>query len=61
MLLLLIVKFVYYQIIYIINDKNLFKIIYKYNLILKLYLKNKIIEEIIFIVKERVKEVNLIK
>ena len=61
MLLLLIVKFVYYQIIYIINDYNLFKIIYKYNLILKLYLKNKIIEEIIFIVKERVKEVNLIK
>ena len=46
---------------YIIINYNLFKIINKYNLILKLYLENKIVKEKIFIIKERIKEINLIK
>ena len=40
---------------------NLFKIIYKYNLKLKLRLENKIIKKKIFIIKERIKEINLIR
>ena len=40
---------------------NLFKTIYKYNLKLKLRFKNKIIKEKIFVVKERIKEIDLIK
>ena len=46
---------------YIIIKYNLFKIIYKYNLKLKLRLKNKIIKKEIFIIKEWIKEINLIK
>ena len=34
---------------------------YKYDLKLKLRLENEIIEEKIFVVKERVKEINLIR
>ena len=40
---------------------SLFKVIYKYNLELKLRLKNEIVKEEIFVAKERVKEINLIK
>ena len=40
---------------------NLFKIIYKYNSILKSRLENKIIEEKLFIRKKWVKEINLIR
>ena len=43
---------------YVIINYNLFKAIYKYNSILKLRLENKIIEEEIFVVKERIKEIN---
>ena len=46
---------------HIIINCNSFIIIYIYNFILKLYLENKIIKEKIFVVKERVKEINLIK
>ena len=46
---------------YIIINYNLFKIIYKYDLKLKLRLKNKIIIKKIFVIKERIKEINLIK
>ena len=46
---------------HIIINYSLFKIIYEYNLILKLYLKNKIIKKKIFVIKERVKEINLIR
>ena len=46
---------------HIIIKYSLFKIIYKYNLKLKLYLKNKIIKKKIFIIKKRIKEINLIK
>ena len=34
---------------------------YEYNSILKLRLKNKIVEEEILVIKERVKEINLIR
>ena len=40
---------------------SLFKVIYKYNLELKLRFKDKIIKEEIFVIKERVKEINLIR
>ena len=46
---------------YIIINYNLFKAIYEYNSILKLRLKNEIVEEEILVIKERVKEINLIK
>ena len=46
---------------YIIIEYSSFKTIYKYNLKLKLRLENKIIKEKIFVIKERVKEINLIK
>ena len=61
MLLLSILKVVYRKIIYIIINYNLFKAIYEYNLILKLYLENKTIKEKIFVIKKRVKEINLVK
>ena len=40
---------------------SLFKVIYKYDLELKLRLEDEIIKEEIFVVKERVKEINLIR
>ena len=46
---------------YIIIEHSSFKIIYEYDLRLKLSLKNKIIKEKIFVVKERIKEINLIR
>ena len=46
---------------YITIEYNSFKIIYEYDFKLKLYLENKIIKKEIFIIKERVKEINLIK
>ena len=46
---------------HIIISYNSFKIIYEYNLILKLRLENKIAKEEIFVIKERVKEINLIR
>ena len=46
---------------YTIIEYSLFKIIYEYNLKLKLRLENKIAKEEIFVVKERVKEINLIR
>ena len=61
MLLLSIAKFAYRQAIYTIIDYNSFKIIYEYNLELKLCLENEIAKEEILVVKERVKEINLIK
>ena len=46
---------------HIIIKYNLFKIIYKYDLELKLRFKNKIIKEKILVIKERIKEINLIR
>ena len=46
---------------HIIIEYSLFKIIYKYDLKLKLCFENEIIKDKIFIVKERIKEINLIK
>ena len=46
---------------YTIIEYSLFKVIYEYDLELKLYLENKIAKEEIFVIKERVKEINLIR
>ena len=46
---------------YIIIEYSSFKAIYEYDLELKLRLENKIAKEEIFVVKERVKEINLIR
>ena len=40
---------------------SLFKVIYEYDLKLKLRFENEIAEEKIFAIKERVKEINLIR
>ena len=46
---------------YIIIEYSSLKIIYEYDLELKLRLENKIAKEKIFVIKERVKEINLIR
>ena len=46
---------------HIIIEYSPFKTIYEYDLKLKLHLENKIAKEKILIVKERVKEINLIR
>ena len=46
---------------HIIEEYSSFKTIYRYDLKLKLCFKNKIIKEKIFVVKEWVKKINLIR
>ena len=46
---------------HIIIEYSSFKIIYEYDLKLKLRFKNKIIKEEILVIKKRIKEINLIR